>query len=343
LLGTLSASDLVTALKAAAEPTRLRILVLLASGELNVKELTQILGQSQPRISRHLKLLAEAGLIERFRDGSWVYFHISDRTESGRLALRLVRSVDLAEVVLRRDRERCATLKNQRETEAQAYFATHAADWNRIRSLHVAEHEVEAAMLAALGPGPFQLLLDLGTGTGRTLELFAGRYDRGLGLDVNQAMLAYAEGTIARAKLANAQVRHGDIYHLALPDACADAVVVHQVLHFLPEPGLAIREAARVTAPGGLLLIVDFAPHDHEFLREEHAHERLGFADQQIGQWLKDAGLTAKSTRQFAPPPGDRAGLTVSLWLAERVAEAPTRRQTQEKTMSETPNLERVR
>jgi ubiquinone/menaquinone biosynthesis C-methylase UbiE/DNA-binding transcriptional ArsR family regulator len=343
LNGTLSASDLVAALKAAAEPTRLRILVLLANAELNVKDLTQILGQSQPRISRHLKLLVEAGLIERFRDGSWVYFHVSDRTESGRLALGLARGVDVDEAELRRDRERCFALKREREAEAQSYFAAHAADWGRIRSLHVAEHEVEEAMLTALGPGPFRLLLDLGTGTGRTLELFAGRYERGLGLDVNQAMLAYAEGTIARAKLGNAQVRHGDIYHLALPDACADAVVVHQVLHFLPEPGLAIREAARVTAPGGKLLIVDFAPHDHEFLREEHAHKRLGFSDQQIGQWLADAGLKPKSSRQFAPPPGDRAGLTVTLWLAARPQGVSASSDRHDKKMTETPNLEGVR
>lgn len=318
--GTLPASELVAALKAAAEPTRLRILSLLAGAELNVKDLTQILGQSQPRISRHLKLLTEAGLIERFRDGSWVYFHVADRTESGRLALQLAQSVDADEAVLRRDRERCTALKAQREAEAQNYFAAHAADWNRIRSLHVAEHEVEEAMLAVLGDGPFKLLLDLGTGTGRTLELFAGRYERGLGLDVNQAMLAYAEGTIARAKLAHAQVRHGDIYHLALPDGCADAVVVHQVLHFLPEPGLAIREAARVTAAGGKLLVVDFAPHEHEFLREEHAHKRLGFAGPQMTQWLSDAGLKPSGFKALAPPPGDRAGLTVSLWLAERPA-----------------------
>lgn len=341
MIGTLPSAELVAALKAAAEPTRLRILALLATAELNVKDLTQILGQSQPRISRHLKLLTEAGLIERFRDGSWVYFHISDRTECGRLALRVAQSVDNAESVPRRDRERCIALKSERETEAQSYFAVHAADWNRIRSLHVAEHEVETAMLAALGPGPFKLFLDLGTGTGRTLELFAGRYERGLGLDVNQAMLAYAEGAIARAKLSNAQVRHGDIYHLSLADGCADAVVIHQVLHFLPEPGLAIREAARVTAPGGKLLIVDFAPHDHEFLREEHAHIRLGFTGQQMTQWLTDAGLKSLSSKQLAPPPGDTAGLTVSLWLAERPlvrvgAARPTKK-------IETQSLERAR
>jgi DNA-binding transcriptional ArsR family regulator len=155
MIGTLPSSELVAALKAAAEPTRLRILALLADAELNVKDLTQILGQSQPRISRHLKLLTEAGLIERFRDGSWVYFHVSDRTECGRLALRVTQSVDGAEAVLGRDRDRCLALKSEREAEAQGYFAAHAADWNRIRALHVAEHEVESAMLEALGPGPF--------------------------------------------------------------------------------------------------------------------------------------------------------------------------------------------
>ena len=341
MIGTLPSSELVAALKAAAEPTRLRILALLADAELNVKDLTQILGQSQPRISRHLKLLTEAGLIERFRDGSWVYFHVSDRTECGRLALRVTQSVDGAEAVLGRDRDRCLALKSDRDAEAQGYFAAHAADWNRIRSLHVAEHEVESAMLEALGPGPFKLLLDLGTGTGRTLELFAGRYERGLGLDVNQAMLAYAEGTIARARLSNAQVRHGDIYHLALPDGCADAVVVHQVLHFLPEPGLAIREAARVTAPGGKLLIVDFAPHEHEFLREEHAHKRLGFPGQQMSQWMTDAGLKAISNRLLAPPAGDSAGLTVSLWLAERPSARVSAPRPAKKI--ETTDLERAR
>lgn len=341
MIGTLPSSELVAALKAAAEPTRLRILALLADAELNVKDLTQILGQSQPRISRHLKLLAEAGLVERFRDGSWVYFHVSDRTEGGRLALQVARSVDAAESVLRRDRDRCSALKADREAEAQNYFAAHAADWTRLRSLHVAEHEVETAMLDVLGPGPFKLFVDLGTGTGRTLELFGNRYQRGLGLDVNQAMLAYAEGTIARAHLSNAQVRHGDIYHLALPDRCADAVVVHQVLHYLPEPGLALREAGRVLSPGGKLLIVDFAPHDHEFLREEHAHKRLGFSDQQIDQWLSDAGLHVTRSQQLAPPPGDRDGLTVTLWLAERAAEAKAAAKQAKKL--EPTNLERAR
>lgn len=313
--------DLVTALKAAAEPTRLRILLLLQAGELNVKDLTLILGQSQPRISRHLKLLVEAGLIERFREGSWVYFHISDRSAGGKLALRLVAGVDPDDAAARRDRERADALKRDREAAAQSYFAAHAADWDRIRALHVAEDDVEAAMRQALGEGPFDFLADLGTGTGRVLELFAGRYARGLGIDVNQAMLTYARARLASSGRSNAQVRHGDLYALSLADRSADAIVMHQVLHFLSDPALAIREAARVLSPGGKLLVVDFAPHTLEFLRETQAHERLGFAGPLVAQWMQDAGLTALSVQDLAPKQaGEGDKLTVSIWLAERAA-----------------------
>jgi ArsR family transcriptional regulator len=327
MAGSFASDELVAALKAAAEATRLRILLLLAAGELNVKDLTQVLGQSQPRISRHLKLLAEAGLIERFREGSWAYFHVSDRAPGGRLALDLLALVHGADPVIARDRERADALKREREGAAQSYFRTHAADWDRIRALHVAESEVEEVMGGALGPGPFKLFVDLGTGTGRTLELFAGRYERGLGFDLNQAMLAYARSKLARAGIARAQVRHGDIYALPLPDGVADAVVMHQVLHFLAQPALAIREAARVLAPGGKLLIIDFAPHELEFLREEHAHERLGFAPGHVVQWIKDAGLNPVEHRDLAPEKKSGSEkLTVSLWLVERPAAAALRK-----------------
>jgi ubiquinone/menaquinone biosynthesis C-methylase UbiE len=319
----LSTGDLVTALKAAAEPTRLRILLLLAAGELNVKDLTLVLGQSQPRISRHLKLLSEAGLVERFREGSWVYFHISDRSAGGRLALRLVADVAAGDPALVRDRERADALKRERETAAQTFFEDNAADWDRLRSLHISEDDVEAAMREAVGSGPFKFLLDLGTGTGRTLDLFADRYARGLGIDVNQAMLAYARAKLTKGGRTHAQVRHGDIYALSLADRQADAIVMHQVLHFLSDPVLAIREAARVLAPGGKLLIVDFAPHGLEFLREAQAHERLGFTHEQVSNWMAEAGLTLKSVRDLAPKKSELPDkLTVTLWTGERPADA---------------------
>ncbi len=324
MAGSLGSDEIVVALKAAAEPTRLRILVLLTSGELSVKDLTIILGQSQPRISRHLKLLAEAGLVERFRQGSWAYFHVSDRTEGGKLALDLVGLVDDMDAVVYRDRERADALKREREAAAQAYFKKHAVDWDRIRALHIAEIEVEAAMSEALGPGPFKLLVDLGTGTGRTLELFADRYERGLGFDLSQEMLAYARSKLSKAKIGHAQVRHGDIYSLALPDGVADAVIMHQVLHFLSDPALAVREAARVLAPGGRLVVVDFAPHELEYLRNEHAHDRLGFESEQMKQWLMDAGLVCRQERMLQPNKKLGAdSLTVVLWQAERPTKTP--------------------
>ncbi len=330
--------ELVTALKAAAEPTRLRILLLLAAGELNVKDLTEILGQSQPRISRHLKLLFEAGLIERFREGSWAYFHVSDRTEGGRLALAILALADAGDSIAQRDRERADRLKRERELAAQNYFRQHAEEWDRIRSLHVAEGAVEAAMRQALGAGPFGLLLDLGTGTGRTLELFADRYERGLGLDTNQTMLAVARANLAKAGLDKAQVRHGDIYDLPLAEGVADAVIIHQVLHYLAEPAQAIREAARVMAPGARLLIVDFAAHDLEFLRKEHAHERLGFEAAEVTRWCEEAGLAGGTPMVLGPSSGDRDQLTVVLWTADKPAGAtvPGQTKTRIKALQET-------
>jgi ubiquinone/menaquinone biosynthesis C-methylase UbiE/DNA-binding transcriptional ArsR family regulator len=338
----LSSRDAVTALKAAAEPTRLRIIALLAAGELNVTDLTRILGQSQPRISRHVKLLSEAGLIERFKEGSWVYFHLthtshtSSDTGNASLARALLDFVDPRDPVLVRDRERADALKLERQTAAQAFFAEHAAKWDEIRSLHVAETEVEAAIVAAIdassinGARPVDLLVDLGTGTGRILELLAGHYNRGLGIDVNQAMLAFARANLVAAGLtggatanSTAQVRHGDLYHLGIADRAAGAVIMHQVLHFLSDPQAAVREAARILAPGGQLLIVDFAPHNLDFLRETYAHERLGFPAATIEQWLRDAGLNTTQVQNLTPPSivaGAENQLTVSLWLATRPA-----------------------
>ena len=316
----LNLASAVGVLKAVAEPTRLRVLVLLAQGELNVKDLTRVLGQSQPRISRHLKLLAEAGLVERAPEGSWVYFRLAEEGRGRDVARQILQGVDQADPVLVRDRRRAETLQSERQEAAQGYFQSNAADWDKIRALHVAEADVEAAVSSALGAGPFDLLVDLGTGTGRMLELFAPRFRRGIGLDLSPAMLAYARAKLERAGLTHAQVRQGDIYDLPLSDQTADAVVMHQVLHFLSDPQRAIREAARVLAPGGRLLIVDFAPHQLEFLRDQYAHERLGFGRAQMRQWLEDCGLAVSESGQLPPPDDAGDKLTVSLWLAARPA-----------------------
>ncbi|MFV0368505.1 MAG: ArsR/SmtB family transcription factor [Hyphomicrobiaceae bacterium] len=311
------ARDLVTALKAVAEPTRLRILKLLSAGELNVKDLTQILGQSQPRVSRHLKLLTEAGLVDRFREGSWVYFHVADGTHGGELARQVLAVLNDSDAILVRDQDRAGVVKREREALAQAFFEAHASDWDEIRAYHVAEAEVEAAMAEMLGEGPFDLLVDLGTGTGRILELFGASYAHGLGIDLNQSMLAYARSKLAEAGLERAQVRQGDLYNLPLDDGAADAVIMHQVLHFLSDPAVALSEAARILAPGGRLLIVDFAPHELEDLRERFAHERLGFSTTQIEDWMRNAGLDPGAVRTLSPAAAEAEDrLTVSIWIA---------------------------
>jgi ArsR family transcriptional regulator len=317
----------VTAFKSIAEPTRLRLLSLLGSGELTVKDLTRILGQSQPRISRHLKLLGEAGLVERSPEGSWAFFRLTQSGERAVLARLALDVLDGADTVLSRDRARADALREERERAARAYFEAHAGDWDRIRALHVAEGEVEATLAAVLGPGPFEVLLDLGTGTGRMLELLSQCYRRGIGIDLSPAMLAYARSKLERRGLLNAQVRQGDIYHLTLPDHAADAIIMHQVLHFLRDPGRAVREAARVLAPGGRLLIVDFAPHELAFLREQFAHERLGLAEAHLVQWLGEAGLALKERRTLSRRDHTGGQLTVKVWLAgwgqPSTAEAP--------------------
>ncbi len=310
----LTFAGLTGTLKAAGEVTRLRILALLAEAELTVSDLTDILRQSQPRLSRHLRLLAEAGLVERFREGSWAFFRLAERGGAADIARALIGRLNPGDAIIVRDRERLAAVRAARAAAAQNYFRRHAAEWDRIRKLHVADAAVEEAIRAALADKPIRSLLDLGTGTGRMLELFAGDIERGLGLDLSLDMLALARARLDRAGLKHCSVRHGDIYDLALPRDSFDVVIVHQVLHFLDDSGHAIREAARVLRPGGRLLVVDFAPHDLEFLREEHAHRRLGFAAETVTQWLEAAGLDVLRQQTF--PPGPEGKIAVSLWLA---------------------------
>lgn len=314
--GAVGFDDLTVALKAAGEETRLRILALLAEAELTVSDLTDILRQSQPRISRHLKLLGEAQLVERYREGAWAFFRLAEHGEVVEAARSLVGRLDPADPIIARDRERLVAVRAARAAAAQAYFTLHAAEWDRIRRLHVSDAAVEQAVTAALGDKPFRSLLDLGTGTGRMLELLGGGLERGLGIDLSHDMLALARARLDRAGLRHCSVRQGDIYDLNLARDSFDVVIVHQVLHFLDDGARAIREAARVLRPQGRLLVVDFAPHDLEFLREEHAHRRLGFAAETVAQWLEQAGLDVVSHRTLPPETGSDGKIAVSLWLA---------------------------
>jgi len=324
------AADLDTVLaglRAAGESTRLRIVAVLAEGELTVSELCRILGQTQPRVSRHLRLLCAAGLLVRHSEGTSAFYSYT-RAEPGRSLLRSVLAlIDHDDRTLRGDRQRLEAIRAERASAADRYFEQIADRWDRVRSHHVADAEVEAALLAAAGPGDGRegrslgRLIDIGTGTGRILELFADRIDRGLGIDLSTGMLNLARSNLVARDLYHCSVRHGNVYALEVTPRSFDIAVVHHVLHFLEDPAAALAEAAATLKPGGRLLVVDFAPHDLEELRSDHAHRRLGFADAEVTDWCHEAGLTDITVQHLVPTgagtaeaPGEL--LTVSLWTA---------------------------
>ncbi|MCW3836550.1 ArsR/SmtB family transcription factor [Sphingomonas canadensis] len=298
--------------RALADPTRLRILALLRKMELSVGELAQVLAQSQPRVSRHVKILCDAGLAERRKEGSWVFVALGegDRTGPVLAALDAWNEPDHWAVA---DEARLAAVRADRAAAAAEWFEAHAGEWDAMRSLHIAEERVEAAMARALGDTPIGRLIDIGTGTGRMLELFAPQADHALGIDRSPEMLRLARAKLSERGLANAELRQADLYALPLADAGADAAILHHVLHFAQQPGAAIAEAARVLSPGGRLLIVDFAPHEREDLRTRNAHARLGFSDEQILGWFEAQGLSPVLVETL-----EGGELTVKLWLGRK-------------------------
>jgi ArsR family transcriptional regulator len=306
--------------RALADPTRLRIVSLLRAMELSVGELAQVLGQSQPRVSRHVKILVDAGLAERRREGSWVFLALGE-TARVQPVFDAIEAWHDGVAATDGDIARLDAVRAERSAAAERYFESHAAQWDAIRSLHVAETEVEAAIGRVLGAAPIGRLVDIGTGTGRMLELLGPQARSVIGIDRSPEMLRFARSKLAAdAGLARAELRQGDMYALPLADRSADVVVLHQVLHYAQQPAAAIAEAARLLGPEGRLLIADFASHDREELRDRAAHARLGFSDQQIAEWFGAAGLIARPAEALA---GDE--LTVKLWLGERPAE-PVRR-----------------
>jgi ubiquinone/menaquinone biosynthesis C-methylase UbiE len=294
--------------RALGDATRLRIVQLVRRMELSVGELAQVLGQSQPRVSRHVKILCDAGLLARRKEGSWVFVTPGTADASGPVVAALDAWGSDGDPWAVADAARLQAVRADRAAAAAAWFDARAGEWDAIRSLHVADSAVEAAMAAVLGDGPLGSLLDIGTGTGRMLELFGGQAEQAMGIDRSPAMLR-----LARAKLeGRVELRQADLYALPLADGAADVAIVHHVLHFAEDPAAAIAEAARVLGPGGRLLIADFAAHDREELRVRDAHVRLGFDDAQVGAWFAAAGLSTARTETLD------GELTVKLWLGRK-------------------------
>lgn len=307
--------ELLQGLRAAAEPTRLRMLALCAHAELTVSDLVEILGQSQPRVSRHLKLLVDAGLLLRHQEGSFAYYRLSDRGAGAELARQLVDLLPAEDPLHAADLERLQQVQDAWAVKAAAYFRRNAANWSRLRELHANTEKVDAALRKIFDREPAESLLDVGTGAGHILQLLGERVESAVGIDLSRDMLTVARANLFRGGLRHCQVRHAEMTALPFAAGHFDAVTLHMVLHYAPRPGAAIREAARVLRPGGRLVVVDFLPHQREELRREHAHRWLGFSDTTVIDFFREAGLVAEAPRHLGGGP-----LSVALWLGRRAA-----------------------
>ena len=293
----LALNSLLNVLKAAGEETRIRILALFKGGELTVTELATIMRQSQPRISRHLRLLCDAGLLERHREGTWIFYRLADLGEQADLVNSIMNYIPYQDQILQHDQKRLEEVKKTRDLKAASYFQENAANWDKIRSLYVPERQVEDYLLEITNNLEIETLLDVGTGTGRMLKLFSPHTKQGIGIDLSHEMLGVARSHLENNAITNMQIRHGDMYDLALMDGSMDLVLFHQVLHFADDPLAAIRETARILRPDGIVIVIDFLPHKNEKLREEHAHRRLGFSEEEIGEWCRITDLKITTTK----------------------------------------------
>lgn len=306
--------DLLAALRAAAEPTRLRLLALAARGAFCVTELTEILGQSQPRLSRHLKLLCESGLLERVREGANAWFALPTGPD-GNLARGLVARLPADDATLEADRRQAARVLAERAREASERFRRQGADWDEMRALDLPAPAVEDALLSLVPPAPESRLLDVGTGTGRVLELLAPRFGQGLGVDASKAMLALARSRLSRAGLTHCAVRLADMYRLPLTDASFDTAVLQMVLHYAEDPAGVLAEVARVLRPDARLIVIDLVRHERDDVTAKLAHRWPGFDDATMGKMLRDVGLHGGEPLSVPGP------LEIRIWPATRRAD----------------------
>lgn len=307
--------QLLHGLRAAAEPTRLRILALCGHGELSVTELVSILGQSQPRVSRHLKLLVDAGLLDRNQEGSRAFYRpASDgaRAELGQLLIDLIPDSD---TTLGLDLSRLARIKDERARRAEDYFHRNAGVWEDLRGLYIDDDLIDAKLKEIIEASPVGDMLDIGTGTGRVLRLAGFHARSATGIDNSRDMLDIARANLDQDGLRNCQVRHADMYRLPFTADRFDLVIANMLVRYADDPGAVLAEGMRVLRPGGRIIVVDFAPHGMAELRDEHAHRWLGFSETEMTQFLELAELECDRPIYLEGDP-----LTVCVWVARKPA-----------------------
>ena len=307
-------NKLLKILKALAEPSRLRLFNLCFTGEFTVSELVQILGQSQPRVSRHLRILCEAGLLQKIREGNWMLYRIAVETDGAMIGKKILDSLPKSDPAIDRDQERLSSVMMDRSKSATDYFRFRAEQWDQLRKQHVDESQIED-IEGIFGQEKINNFLDVGTGTGRMLELAGPYAEKMEGIDQSREMLAVARRNLEQTRFNNYSIRQDDMYQLSAADENYDIVCIHQVLHFAQEPGKVIAEASRVLQQGGRLVIVDFVTHKIVELREIHHHYRLGFSDGEFVHWFQRSGLHFRSPTHIAG-----RQLTVGIWIGTKMS-----------------------
>ncbi len=284
---TFTDQDLLAALRAVAEPTRLRILAFCHRADLSVTDLTELLAQSQPRISRHLKVMCEANVLERTREGTFAFYRVAQHPAGRELAARILPLHQFST----QDSRALESLKQKRHKVAAPFEAENAEQLRKLRHYYPAEKLIDQALVKLLPEDEIKDLLDIGTGMGHMLSLFGPRVTHATGIDLSRDMLSVARANLMVSDLQNCRVQHGDMYHLPLDEKSFDAVTIHHVLHFAERPKDVIAEAARVLRGDGRLVIVDFAAHNVEKFRTEFGHRWMGFDESDLREWCEDAGL----------------------------------------------------
>jgi DNA-binding transcriptional ArsR family regulator len=307
-----SYDNYIDALKAISEPTRFRLVRLCAQGELTVSELMRIVGQSQPRVSRHLKLLQDAGILERFREQHWVFYRVAQEEHYQLLVSGLIKQIEKNETIIQLDQSRLIELQAARATLSETFIETELPDWLRLHEYHGDTARFESAVQDALAEKTVGHLLDVATGTGRMLKIVGPLASSGVGIDLSKKMVTVARSVLAESGLAHLTVRQEDMYQMRFAARHFDTITIDQVLYFATNPDALIKETARVLKYGGRLLVVAFTAS-----KTAKTPPSVGIELSDIQQWIESAGLKITNTNIL---PGD--SLDISLLVSEKAKDA---------------------